>query len=142
MRLSQYVAKRNGVPFGSNRSLPNMLYRSLGAGSFARFWQYWNPIWGYYLGKHVFKPLRQYVPASLAVLLTFGVSGLVHDGVIMAVRQELALIFTPWFLLMALWLLISEAIGLRYDGLPWITRVAINILIIGVFFAMAWVMQV
>ncbi|MCB0198341.1 MAG: hypothetical protein KDJ65_40755, partial [Anaerolineae bacterium] len=45
--LRQYVALRNGVPLGDGRSLRHMLRRSFGAASFAGFWQYWNPIWGY-----------------------------------------------------------------------------------------------
>ena len=46
LTLSQYVKFRNGVPLGDSQSLSNMLHRSLGAASFAEFWQYWNPIWG------------------------------------------------------------------------------------------------
>ncbi len=51
LTLGQYVQHRNGVPLGDGKSLQNMLHRSLGAASFAGFWQYWNPIWGYGLGK-------------------------------------------------------------------------------------------
>ena len=25
-----------------------------GVGSFGMFWSYWNPIWGYYLGRFIF----------------------------------------------------------------------------------------
>jgi hypothetical protein len=56
LTLSQYVHRRNGVPLGDAKSLPNMLHRSFGAASFAAFWQYWNPIWGYGLGKYVYTP--------------------------------------------------------------------------------------
>ncbi len=54
VRLVQYVYRRNGVPLGDSNSLRNMFIRSFGAGSFARFWQYWNPIFGYGLGKYVY----------------------------------------------------------------------------------------
>lgn len=47
--LSEYVKKRNGVALGTFGSMGNMLKRSLGANSFYLFWQYWNPIWDYYL---------------------------------------------------------------------------------------------
>ena len=46
LTLEAYVKHRNGVPLGASGSLENMLVRSLGAGTFAKFWQYWNPIWG------------------------------------------------------------------------------------------------
>lgn len=53
LTLAKYVHLRNGVPLGDAKSLPNMLYRSFGAASFAACWQYWNPIWGYGLVKYV-----------------------------------------------------------------------------------------
>ena len=58
LSLAQYVLRRNGVPLGAPHSLQNMLYRSFGAGTYAGFWQYWNPIWGYGLGKYVYAPLN------------------------------------------------------------------------------------
>lgn len=57
--LTDYVRKRNGVSIGSPRSLINNLYRSLGAKNFSTFWNDWNPIFGYYLGKFIFKPLKK-----------------------------------------------------------------------------------
>ena len=65
MSLTEYVQYRNGVPLGASGSLQNMLVRSLGAGTFAKFWQNWNPIWGYALGRYIYKPLNQFLPASV-----------------------------------------------------------------------------
>ncbi len=48
MKLSEYVKKRNGVPIGHPNSLRNNLQRSLGANNFSTFWNFWNPIFGYY----------------------------------------------------------------------------------------------
>jgi hypothetical protein len=56
LTLSEYVKHRNGLPLGASGSLQNMLIRSFGAGTFARFWQYWNPIWGYALGRYIYAP--------------------------------------------------------------------------------------
>ena len=58
MNLSEHVKKRNGVPVGHSNSVRNNLYRSLGAKNFSAFWNFWNPIFGYYLGVKVFKPLK------------------------------------------------------------------------------------
>ena len=79
LTLSEYVRRRNGVAMGAPGSLSNMLARSLGAGSFGEFWRYWNPIWGYGLGKYVFAPLKKALPPALALVATFVVSGALHD---------------------------------------------------------------
>lgn len=79
MSLRDYVQYRNGVPLGASGSLQNMLVRSLGAGTFAKFWQYWNPIWGYALGCYVYEPLKQFLPSSVSLILTFIISGAAHD---------------------------------------------------------------
>ena len=76
LSLSQNVRKRNGVPLGDRRSMRNMLYRSLGAKSFAVFWRYWNPIWGYYLSRNVMRPLKTLPVIALVVsLLLTGLVG-------------------------------------------------------------------
>ena len=125
--LRQYVALRNGVPLGDGRSLRHMLRRSFGAASFAGFWQYWNPIWGYGLGKYVYAPLRRWLPAAVAFLLTFVISGAIHDLATMAVRWDWAFLFTPWFCLLALGAIIGRAVGLDLSGRPWMVRAGSNL---------------
>ena len=138
MNLSDYIRKRNGVPFGANNSLKNMMIRSLGAGMFSTFWKYWNPIWSYYLGKFVFKPLKYFLPTSLSLILTFCICGFLHDFVIMLYRWELTLLFTPWFLIMGLWVVISDFVKLDYSKSLWINRAIINITSIGCCFIIAY----
>ena len=90
------------MPLGGAGALREMLRRSLGAKSFTVFWQYWNPIFGYYLGKFVFRPLRAMgLPVTLSTLITFCVSGAVHDIAASLVSQRLVFVCTPWFCLMA-----------------------------------------
>ena len=127
LTLAHYVHRRNGVPLGHSASLKNMLYRSLGAGSFARFWQYWNPIWGYALGSYVYTPLQKVMPTALAHILTFVVSGAIHDGVMTLVRGSLAILFTPWFFLMGVGVIVGEAMNITYANYEWQVRVAINL---------------
>lgn len=100
MTLSDYVKKINGVPFGHSNSLRNNLYRSLGAKNFSTFWNYWNPIFGYYLGKKIFKPLKRIFPIGLALIFTFIFCGLLHDFVTTILRKKISLFFTFWFLIM------------------------------------------
>ena len=130
MNLSDYVKRRNGVPLGNSDSLRNMLCRSLGAGNFSIFWQYWNPIWGFYLGKYIFKPLKLILPQALSLIITFTVCGFIHDLVIMLSKWKFILLLTPWFLFMSLSVILSNYAKINYSKFPWIVRAGINITII------------
>ena len=138
--LFSYVRRRTGVPLGGRGSLVNMLSRSLGASSFAGFWRHWNPMWGYGLSRYVFSPLRRRLPAPVALILTFLASGLIHDAVIIAVRGELAFVFAPWFLFLALGLLLGEATGLNFGRWVWPARAAIVLLYIAAALALSLVL--
>ncbi|MBO6793184.1 MAG: hypothetical protein JJ895_04685 [Balneolaceae bacterium] len=130
MKLSDYVKKRTGVPLGQSGSLRNMLHRSLGAGKFSIFWQYWNPIWGFYLGKLIFKPLKSFLPNAVSLLITFVVSGFIHDLVIIVLTKQFTLLLTPWFLFMGLCVIIGDYANIDYSKYAWIIRATINIAII------------
>jgi hypothetical protein len=126
LTLQQYIKKRNGVPIGADKSLRNMLYRSIGARNFATFWMYWNPIFGYYLGIFIFKPLRKFTPAPFAQLATFIVCGLIHDCVTMVVRRDLSFFFSQWFLLMGLWVLYTSYSKHDFSNHVWLIRAILN----------------
>jgi hypothetical protein len=128
LTLSQYVKFRNGVPLGDRQSLSNMLQRSLGAASFAEFWQYWNPIWGYGLGKYVYAPARRILPRAAAFIATFIVSGAIHDLVTMAVGRSFAFLFTPWFFLLGVGAVSGRALGMDLSNHPWWIRVSVNLI--------------
>ncbi len=127
MSLTDYVQYRNGVPLGAPGSLQNMLVRSFGAGTFAKFWQYWNPIWGYALGRYIYQPLNRFLPAALALILTFTISGGIHDLATMLVRRAPAFFFTPWFFLMGVVVVFGRLLKLDYSSHPFLIRVAINL---------------
>ena len=125
--LSEYVKKRNGVALGASGSLSNMLRRSLGAGSFYLFWQYWNPIWGYYLSRNVMKPLSQLLPIWFATIMTFAISGGLHDLAVTLVRWKFTFFITPWFVLMSIAVLASKKFNISYYKYHWAIRVSLNI---------------
>ncbi len=104
-----------------------MLYRSLGAGSFAGFWRYWNPIFGYGLGRFVFVPFKRAVPAPLALIATFVVSGALHDLVTMAVRGSVAFLFIPWFFFLGLGVLLGGALKMDTSSWAWPARATVNV---------------
>ncbi len=131
LTLAQYIRRRNGVPLGSAGSLRNMLRRSLGAGSFAGFWQYWNPVWGYGLARYVYSPLKRVLPTTAALIMTFVVCGALHDLVIMAVRGSATFLFTPWFFLLGVGVVFGRAVGIDFLSRPWLFRACVNLTYIG-----------
>lgn len=132
LTLADYVRRRNGVPLGGSGALRKMLKRSLGAPSIAGFWQYWNPIFGYYLGKFIFRPSRAAgLPDWLATLLTFSVSGAVHDIAASMITRQLVFVCTPWFWFMGIGLLVSRSLGMNMKGWPPVARAASHLTYIG-----------
>ncbi len=134
MTLTEYIRKRNGVPIGSSKSLRNNLHRSLGAKNFSTFWNYWNPIFGYYLGKYIFKPLKRILPITVSLLFTFIFCGLIHDGVATIYRGKVSLFFTIWFLLMGVAVLITRYLKHNFKKQKWIFRASVNLSIISICF--------
>jgi hypothetical protein len=130
MSLGEYVEYRSGRPLGASGSLSAMLRRSFGAGSFAAFWKYWNPIWGYFLGRYIDAPLRRAVPVSMSVIITFLVSGAIHDAAVWIVKPEIGWLFTPWFGLMGVMAVVTSRLGIRYDGPAWPVRATINLALV------------
>ncbi|MDP2559645.1 acyltransferase [Psychrobium sp. 1_MG-2023] len=132
--LSSYVKRRNGLPLGASGSLQAMLKRSFGAGSFDTFWQYWNPIWSYYLSRFVMKPLSRVLPFWLSVIVTFSVSGALHDVVVSIIKWQLIFVLTPWFTLMGLLVVTLKYAQVSYLGYRWLVRALINLSLIGTSF--------
>ena len=141
LTLSQYVKKRNGVPLGASHSMRNMFARSLGAKSFPAFWYYWNPIWSYYLSRNVMRPLNKFLPSSLAVFITFIVSGALHDLAVSLVKWKTVFFFTPWFGLMGLIVITSTKLSVSYGYFAWHTRAIINVFIIVVTLCLTYIVD-
>ncbi len=141
LTLSRYIRRRTGLAPGARGSLRNMLYRSLGASSFAGFWRSWNPVFGYALGKYVYAPLKRPLPPALALVATFLVCGAIHDLVTMAVRGGAAFFFTPWFLLLGLGVLLGRAARMDLSGQPWALRAVVNLAYIGACLAATLVLK-
>src|SRR5690606_1506022 len=91
---------------------------------------FWNPIFGYYLGTKVFKPLKTAFPIAFALILTFVFCGLVHDLVTTLFRGKLSLFFSVWFFLMGVSVAITKYIDYDFSKKQWIVRAVTNILIV------------
>jgi D-alanyl-lipoteichoic acid acyltransferase DltB (MBOAT superfamily) len=130
--LAEYIKRRNGVAIGSPRSLRNNLYRSLGSKNFATFWNYWNPIFGFFLGKFIFKPLKKILPVAMALLITFLFCGILHDTVTSMARGKISFFFTIWFIIMGIAVLATKVFNHDFSKHRWLVRAIINLSIIGV----------
>ncbi|WP_432264964.1 MBOAT family O-acyltransferase [Croceitalea rosinachiae] len=138
MTLAEYIRKRNGVPIGSSKSLRNNLYRSLGAKNFSTFWNYWNPVFGYYLGKYIFKPLKKRIPVAFALLFTFIFCGLIHDVITIIYRKKTSLFFTIWFAIMGITVLMTKYLKHDFNKQKWSFRALVNLSIISLCFLMTF----
>ena len=114
-----------------------MLRRAFGAKSFANFWQHWNPIFGYYLGTYVFVPAKRLLPPWAALVWTFVVTGIIHDVVTMAVRRDIAFLFTPWFFFLGAGVVVSNVAGMDIGARSWGSRAVTNTAYLVVSLALA-----
>ena len=94
---------------------------------FAGFWRYWNPIFGYCLGRYVYRPVSRSAPRWLALLVTFLICGGIHDLVTLLFRGSTRFLFTLWFFFFSLGVILGEVLGLNMaQRSPWF-RAAIHL---------------
>ena len=72
---------------------------------------------------------------AFALVLAFIVSGAIHDLVTMAVRGDLAFLFTPWFFFLGLGVIGGRAMHMDLSGRPWLVRAVVNITYVAVCLA-------
>lgn len=137
LSLAEYVHRRTGRPLGAAGSLTAMLRRAFGANTLAGFWRYWNPIFGYGLSRFVYTPLRAWTSHGPALVVTFVVCGVLHDVVTMLVRRGAAFLFTPWFLIIGLAILIAERFSFTVRALPFVGRTAVHLAVLVSTFGIA-----
>jgi len=141
LTMGAYIRRRNGVSAGESGGLQTMLKRSFGATSFAGFWQYWNPIFGYALGRYIYSPLKRFFPLPLALVVTFVVCGEFHDLVTMLVRGAPAFLFLPWFLFLGVGVVISRHFRMDLSLYPWGVRAIVNSAYLAVCLVLALLTQ-
>lgn len=97
MRLKNYLSFMYGHREKSLDAIIYMLRASFFAPRFRNFWQRWNPLWSYFTLYFVYRPLSKILPRRVAGLLTFVVSGFLHDCVAMALTAEVSVVMTVMF---------------------------------------------
>lgn len=87
------------------------------------------------------KPASSFLPVWLAVLITFAVSGGLHDIAVSVVKWQFIFFFTPWFVFMGLMVVVTKYLDLTYGGLPWGVKAVINSAFIGVCLAATYLLE-
>ena len=82
------------------------------------------------------KPLSLVLSTKLATLLTFTISGAIHDLAISIAKQELYVFFTPWFTVMGLYTLIEIKLKLEFETKSWLLNASLNLVIMTVCFGL------
>ncbi len=86
----------------------------------------------------MFVPLKRVAPPYVALVLTFIVTGVIHDLVTMAARRDLAFLFTPWFLFLGIGVVLSKATDMDIGSWPWVLRAATHTAYLGVCLLLAF----
>ena len=100
----------------------SMFIKAFKAKSAKEFWNYWNPLFGYYLLFYLYKPLTNKIPRPIRVIITFTISGFfLHDLLfwwpfcwLITYKTRFPL-GTVWFIFMAIFMLIFEKIGFNTE---------------------------
>lgn len=130
--FAQYQRRRLGPASSEWRAIMTMLRRSLSAPTFGEFWRYWNPLFAYYLYYRCYRPLTRFLPRSPSVVLTFAVSGAVHDLFASLVVRQPFVFCTPVFALFGVYVVAEEMSGFKLKGSPgWFRAVYHLALIVG-----------
>ncbi len=137
-----YAKRRTGLPVGSKGELRQNLIRAFTAPSFARFWQIWNPIFGYYLQKMLYRPLQRWLVKPVALVCTFIGNGLLHDAVTMVVRWDVAWFFTPWFALMGLYVVVEGRLRISMQQALPLFRVLYQLTLLALTAGLAWQLRI
>ena len=131
--LRAFVTRRLAHPRGPWQAAQRMLALSFGAGSFAAFWRYWNPVYHCYLYYWCYCPLTRFLPRPVAVLFTFAVCGLLlHD--LLHLPFTGVPIITVWFVLLAAGVVAGECLGMDLSHRSLALRALVNaIYLVGLF---------
>jgi hypothetical protein len=112
-----YVKRRLG-PGPSWRQTWRVLAGPFFAQTLSGFWTLWNPVWSWCLHEWFYRPARRHLPRSVAVLLTFVASGLIHNALAVALSGRVSPFTTLYFTFLGTVVVLTEVVGLRLSWLP------------------------
>jgi hypothetical protein len=61
------------------------------------------------------------------LVVTFLVSGAIHDAAVTLVTGSMTFLLAPWFTLLGLFVVLASRLGLEYESRAWGIRAGINV---------------
>ena len=77
----------------------------------------------------------------MGLVITFVVSGALHDAVASAVTGRMVFILTPWFFFMGVGVIIGQALQMNFSHFDWPVRAFINISYIGMSLGLTYAIK-
>lgn len=141
---SQYTRILYGKTQNEPETIKRMLQKSFSAPSFPTFWRYWNPIFSYNLYYRIYKPLSRFLPRPIVLILTFAVSGAIHDLAVslLSLREGngIYFLFTIIFATWGVFVVIEEALKINFRWAPIWLRVIFHLIhIVGIYYLVRFV---
>lgn len=133
-----YAKRRTGVAVGGKGALAANLQRAFQASSLQRFWQIWNPLFGFYLQRFIYRPLRRWLARPLALWGTFVGNGMLHDAVSIGLSGQWRCFFVPWFAVIGALVVLESWRGRSFIPQTLFWRPWIHLLILGGSAWLAW----
>jgi hypothetical protein len=125
--LRRYLRFRLGSR-GGGTAWFNFFIKPFGASSFAEFWRWWNPVYGYFLYYYSYRPMSRVMPRPIASFLTFVLCGFLHDlPAWVFTRRVLPPGATVTFIMFGLGAVLSETLHMNLARWPVQARIAINV---------------
>lgn len=118
----QYEQRKMGHRKNPLTGIFYMCRQSFLADSFAKFWQNWNPLFSYFLLYSFYRPLKKLFPRFIAVMITFAISGAIHDLAASIALSRVYYLFTLSFTLFGLFVLLEEFLQLKLTKAPLMVR--------------------
>ena len=84
-----------------------------------------EPHMGILSRRFIFKPLKHLFNPAIATLLTFGISGLIHDLAVILIKSKINFFLRPGFL-MGLMVIFNKTLKINYHKTTFWNRVLIN----------------
>jgi hypothetical protein len=89
-------------------------------------------LFSYYLYYHCYHPLTRFAPRPVALVLTFAVSGALHDLFASLVTASMYVLFTPVFVVFGLLVIGEEGLKVSLARVPsWLRAIIHTVVIAG-----------
>jgi hypothetical protein len=119
---NQYEEEKLGHRKGALNRIVYMFEESFTSITFRKFWQNWNPLFSYYLLYFCYRPLNRILHRQAALVITFGISGLIHDVAASIALRRPFILFTFTFMCFGLFVVAEELLQVNLSKISRLFR--------------------